>query len=288
MTQPVLSGVYAAIVTPYDATGAVDAGVVRTITRYLINEGLAGVAAAGTTGEFPALTHEEKATVVRSACEAAGEEGKVVGGVWALAPAERSALAAEAAVHGAHALFLTTPIGAQPEDAALLEWYRATKRGSALPLFAYNIPQLTGYDLPFHVLEALAVDGTIAGYKDSSNDISRITDGLRRFKDRLTVFAGSEGTFADARAAGADGFISGLANVFPRTVTAVWRGDSAAALRLLKIKETVRRCGGLAAIKVLLGLRGFAIGAVRPPLKPVTDEARKELEALEREVGKGL
>ncbi len=288
MNPPVLSGVYAAIVTPYDGAGQVDAGVVRTIARYLINEGLDGVAAAGTTGEFPALTREEKATVVRSACEAAGEEGKVVGGVWAMDPAERAALAVEAAAHGAHAVFLTTPLGAKPTDADLLEWYRATKRGSPLPVFAYSIPQLTGYDLPVPVLEALAADGTLAGCKDSSSDFGRVDGLLRAFKGRMAIFAGSEGTFADARRAGATGFISGIANVFPRTVLAVWKGDSTAAQRLLTLKEAVRRCGGIAAVKYLLGLRGFAVGPVRPPLAPVTAEARADLERLEKEFGKGL
>ena len=288
MNSPGLTGVYAAIVTPYYSAGQVDAGVVRTIARYLINEGLDCVAAAGTTGEFPALTREEKATVVRSACEAAGEEGRVVGGVWAMDPAERVALAVEAAAHGAHAVFLTTPIGTKPAVADLVEWYRTTKRGSSLPVYGYSIPQLTGYDLPVSVLEALAADGTLAGCKDSSSDFSRVDGLLRAFKGRLAIFAGSEGTFADARRAGAAGFISGLANVFPRTVRAVWNGDAAAATRLLTIKEIVRRCGGIAAIKYLLALRGFAVGPVRPPLLPVSAEARTDLERLEKEYGKGL
>src|ERR1043166_2492820 len=109
MTHQKYSGVFAATITPYAPDGTVDAGVARTLTRYLINEGLAGVCPAGTTGEFPMLGRDEKAVLNMSACEEAGEEGRVIAGVWGNT-AESAWLAKDAALHGASAVFLTTPI----------------------------------------------------------------------------------------------------------------------------------------------------------------------------------
>src|ERR1044071_2835918 len=108
MTGSAFGGVYAATLTPYAPDGAVDAGVARTLTRLLINEGVSGVCPAGTTGEFPLLGRDEKSTVNAAACEAAGEEGRVVAGVWGN-EAERAWLAKDAERDGAAALFLTTP-----------------------------------------------------------------------------------------------------------------------------------------------------------------------------------
>ena len=224
MSARSFSGVYAALVTPYDAAGRVDLGVVRTLTRYLVNSGLSGVCPVGTTGEFPQLTAEEKAAVNRSACEAAGEEGVVIAGTWAVTEAERGFLARDAEAHRAAAVFLTTPIFYPATPTGLLGWYRGVRRLTRLPLFAYNIPQFAVNEIPAAVLEELAADGTISGYKDSSNDPARLEDVAGRLRGKVRVFAGSEGLFERARALGVDGFISGLANAFPRLVLAVWRG----------------------------------------------------------------
>jgi len=287
MTDQPFTGVFAATLTPYAPDGAVDAGVARTLTRYLINEGLHGVCPAGTTGEFPLLGRDEKAVLNMSACEAAGEEGRVIAGVWGNA-AEQAWLAKDAAAHGASAVFLTTPIFYPATPDSLLAWYRGVARATSLPLFAYNIPQFSANEIPLPVLDALAAEGTIQGYKDSSPDRARLEAVVKLLKGRIAVFAGSENLFAAARELGVDGFISGAANAFPRTIAAVWRGDRAAAERLAAIKDVLKRCGGIPALKYLLTLRGFAIGPAREPIAPLSPAAISELENLEKEYGKGL
>ncbi len=287
MNSEKFEGVYCATVTPYAADGSVDAGVARTLTRYLINEGVQGVCPAGTTGEFPLLGRDEKALLNMSACDAAGEEGRVVAGVWGNA-AERAFLAQDAAAHGAAAVFLTTPIFYPATPEALLDWYRGVAKATTLPVFAYNIPQFSANEIPLPVLDTLAAEGTIQGYKDSSPDRARLEAVVKLLKGRVAVFAGSENLFPTARELGVDGFISGLANAFPRTVAAVWRGDRGAAEHLSMVKEVVKRCGGIPALKYLLALRGFAIGPAREPIAAPPAPARAELDRLERDHGKGL
>jgi dihydrodipicolinate synthase/N-acetylneuraminate lyase len=285
-TRP-FTGVFAATLTPYAPDGAVDAGVARTLTRLLINEGVNGVCPAGTTGEFPLLSREEKAAVNAAACEAAGEEGRVIAGVWGNA-ADQAWLARDAAGHGASAVFLTTPIFYPAGPEAQLAWYRGVARATTLPLFAYNIPQFSANEIPLPVLDTLAAEGTIKGYKDSSPDPARLEAVVKLLKGRVAVFAGSENLFPAAKALGVDGFISGLANVFPRTVVAVWNGDRGAVDRLAAVKEVVKRCGGIPAMKYLLTLRGIAIGPAREPIAPLSDATRRELEVFEKEFGKEL
>src|SRR6185503_13337873 len=173
MTNDQFTGVFAATLTPYAPDGSVDAGVARTLTRYLINEGLQGVCPAGTTGEFPMLGRDEKAVLNMSACEAAGEEGRVIAGVWGNA-AERAWLAKDAATHGASAVFLATPIFYPASPESQLAWYRGVAQATTLPVFAYNIPQFSANEIPLEVLDTLAKEGTIKGYKDSSPDRARL------------------------------------------------------------------------------------------------------------------
>lgn len=281
------SGVFAATLTPFDSANTVDAGVARTLTRYLINEGLQGACPAGTTGEFLSLTTEEKELVVRSGCESAGDEGRIIAGVWG-GLAERQRLARHAETHGAAAVFLTTPVFYPQTPDSLLAWYRSVKAATSLPLFAYNIPQFTANEIPLEVLDELVKDGTIAGYKDSSPSAERLQAVVKLLKGRIAVFAGSENLFPMARDLGVDGFISGAANAFPRTITAVFQGNKDAAERLGKIKDVLKRCGGIPALKYLLTLRGFAIGPCREPVAPVTDPQRAELDRLEKELGREL
>lgn len=284
MSQP-WSGVFAATLTPYDGAGRVDAGVVRTLTRYLINSGLAGAAPCGTTGEFPLLTRDEKAAVNRGAGEAAGDEGRIVAGVWAATATDRAWLAREAETHGAAAVFLTTPTYYPAAASAILEWYRGARAATRLPLFAYNIPQYAANEIPLEVLDRLAGEGVIQGYKDSSPDPERLRAVVRLLKGRIAVLGGNESLFVEARDLGVDGFISGVAGVFPRTVLGVWRGEEAAVRRLSRIKDAVKRGGGVPALKFLSRLRGFAVGEAREPIPPVPAEVRAELEALHAEAG---
>lgn len=288
MTTARWSGVFAATLTPYDGLNVVDAGVARTLTRYLINEGLQGACPAGTTGEFPSLTTEEKELVVRSGCESAGDEGRIIAGVWGATVAERTRLARHAETHGAAAVFLTTPVFYPQTPESLLAWYRGVKAATALPLFAYNIPQFTANEIPLDVLDVLAQEGTIAGYKDSSPSADRLQAVVKLLKGRIAVFAGSENLFPMARELGVDGFISGAANAFPRTIAAVFNGNKDADERLGKIKDVLKRCGGIPALKYLLTLRGFAIGGCREPVAPVTDAQRADLDRLEKDFGKAL
>ncbi len=276
-------GVYAAPVTPFDGNGAVDARATRDLARSLVRAGLTGVCPAGTTGEFPQLSADEKALVNACACEGAGEAGAVVAGVWGASSREREALVRKAAGAGARAVFLTTPFFYPATPASILEWYRSVRRATKLPLFAYNIPQFTTNEIPFKVLEELAAEGAIQGYKDSSPEWPRIEKAVKRLKGKIPVLAGNEKLFAQARAIGVDGFISGVAGVFPKTVLGVWRGEKDAISRLGVMKDVIAGHGGIAALKYLLGLRGLDAGKPRELVRPLTDADREALDAVHRE-----
>jgi len=279
-------GVFAATLTPYGENGAIDPGMAGRLARNLVDSGLAGVAPCGSTGEFPMLSLDERAMVNAAAVEAVGNRGAVVAGVWGWSLAERQALVAAAESSGAAAVFLTVPIYFPASESAMVEWYRAVRRMTRLPVIAYSIPQFAANEVPVEALSVLAAEGTIQGFKDSSPDPKRLEAVAARLRDRLVLFAGNEALFAEALGMGFGSMISGLANVFPKTVIAVWRREPGADARLAAIHAVVREHGGIQAFKYLSGLRGFPTGPAREPIPPLTDGDRAALDALFRESGR--
>jgi 4-hydroxy-tetrahydrodipicolinate synthase len=289
MTPDGFSGVYAATITPYDGEGRVSEDAAVAITRFLASHGLSGTCPAGTTGEFPFLDRNERALATRAACAGAvGSGARVVAGVWAAKARDRAELTREASAAGAAAVFLTTPYYYPATPEHLFEWYRAIRRASDLPVFAYNIPQFTTNEIPLDVLDILAAEGTIQGYKDSSPSPDRLRQVVKLLKGRISVFAGSENLFPLARNLGVDGFISGMANAYPRTILGVWKGDAGADERLATLKEGVSKAGGVSALKRIMAMRGFSVGEPREPISPVASSAEENLARLEREFGRDL
>jgi dihydrodipicolinate synthase/N-acetylneuraminate lyase len=286
--QTRFGGVFVATVTPFGKGGLVNGRALATLVSGMFDQGLDGVCPAGTTGEFPLLTASEKEAVCTTACRNAPVGGKVIAGTWGATRAERVRLARRAEKSGASAVFLTTPYFFASTPEYLLDWYRGVKRAVRIPVFAYNIPQCTANEIPLRVLDTLAGEGTIAGYKDSSPSLPRLKSVIKLLKGRVAVFAGHESHFHLARHLGADGFISGLANAYPRTVRGVWDGDPRAARRLAAIHQVVGGCGYIPSVKFILRQRGLPIGEAREPVSTLSATARGDLRRLERMYGPEL
>lgn len=278
-------GVYAAMVTPFDSQGRVNGKTVSDLVDSLLGAGLSGVCPVGTTGEFLEMDREEKKTTVKLACRAAAGRGSVIAGVWADNKQERLELTEAAAESGAQAVFLTTPVFYPATPASMLSWYRDLRRGTDLPVFAYNIPQFTANEIPIEVLEILAKEGTIQGYKDSSPAADRIEQVAARLRGKVPVFAGNEALYELALDLKLDGFISGIAGAFPRTVLGAWKRDRDAFSRLAAIKTAIAGHGGIAALKFILGLKGLDSGEPRDLVAPLAEADRKILGDLFREFG---
>jgi len=278
-----IQGVIVATLTPYGADGAPDAGQVREHVAYLADAGIPAIAPVGTTGEFPFLTLEEKRLLLRAACEAAGKRVAVIAGVWAPRLEEIAALCRTAEEAGAGAVFLTTPIYYTYPAAALVEFYRFVRRQTSLPLFAYNIPQYANNELTVPMLETLAAEGAIQGIKDSTGQEPRLRGLLDALHSRIAVYGASDSFALRSRELGADGFISALANIYPRTFQRIWSGDREAQAAIDRIRTAIKGYGGISGLKHLLARRGFRFGASRLPFTELSDTARCELEAISEE-----
>ena len=162
-----IGGMMVAMLTPFDANDRLDLAAIRAHTRFLVDNGVAGLCPAGTTGEMLYLSLGEKVRLIEETCAAAGTV-PVVAGVWALREKEMQLLCRAAAAAGASAVFLPPPIYYPAGDEVVYRHYAAAREAAELPVFAYNIPAYAANAISFDCMERMIADGVIAGIKDST------------------------------------------------------------------------------------------------------------------------
>ena len=281
MTFP---GIIPAVITPFDADDRVDVAALEANVSHLLERGIHGLIAVGTMGEAGSLTQEERRTVVETVVGAAAGAVPVLAGVSAGATrlaVANTQLAREAGADGVMCLPPLNYAGSPDEHVAFF----AAVAAEGLPVMAYNNPEASGIDLTPPVFAALAdaVPGVVA-VKECSGDVRRIPAILHA--TRLQVLVGGDDWALEGFAAGATGWVTGVANVAPEACVAlldqVQAGDLAAA------RETYRRLLPLARLdmtpklvqyfKGAMDAVGLTGGPTRPPRGPLGAAERKVLD----------
>ncbi|MFX1602350.1 MAG: 4-hydroxy-tetrahydrodipicolinate synthase [Promethearchaeota archaeon] len=267
-------GVYPALVTPFDESG-VNEKQYRNLIEYTLGKGATGLVPCGTTGEFTSMRFEEKAEAIRIACEAARGRVPVVAGTGACYTNDVIRLTKRAAEFGAAAALVVSPYFLKPSTKEIYEHFEKIANASDIPIIVYNIPQVTGVNLDWWVIDGLREIENIVGLKDSSGNLPNLTTILVRKPEDFQVMVGHDEVALPAMASGCDGAILASANVFPdrylRMQAALSAGDLRDALVIQRsIQRTVRifvsRGGGM-AVKAALNMMGVEVGQSRPPLQ---------------------
>ncbi|MEU5951193.1 dihydrodipicolinate synthase family protein [Streptomyces sp. NPDC047525] len=220
-----LRGVVPPVCTPLDSHGEVDTASLARLVDHLVDGGVHGLFALGSTSEVAYLTDEQRATVLETVVNAADGRVPVLAGVIDTTTARVVEHARAAAALGAEALVATAPFYTRTHEKEIAAHFRRLRASVDLPLFAYDIPVAVHSKLAPGLVRALAEDGTLAGLKDSSGD----EGGLRRLivelggrdgrtqgpAPQFSVLTGSELTVDAALLAGVDGVVPGIGNVDP-------------------------------------------------------------------------
>ena len=282
-------GVLAPLCTPFDEAGELCPEALRANLRRYREAGLAGYVAAGSTGEAPLLSREERLRVFETVRDAA-DGGTLIAGAGVESVRETNALVADAAEMGYHAALVLTPhyYRAQMARPATQDgFFRAVADAARIPILIYNFPQMTGIDLPLEVAARLAEHPNIGGIKESSADLERIAALIRSVPPGFPVLVGASGKFHDALRLGAAGGILAIANALPRAARLVYdrfragdlAGSEEAQRRIVEAAGVAPRYGiqGLKHAMDILGLYG---GPARLPLLPLDSRQKAEIEAL--------
>lgn len=270
-------GVFTALVTPMTPDEELDLGALEAHVDRQVACGVHGLVALGSTGEYYALSPAERESVVRTVVGAARGRVPVLVGPNAGATRDAVAYARGAEKAGAAGLLVSAPYYSLPSPDELVEHVRAVAGATGLPVVLYNYPGRTGVDMTPDVVERLAEISTVRYIKESTGDITRVSAIVRRCGARMTVFCGCDAEALESFALGAQGWVTGVANVAPAPAVELFRlaaerqdlpAARAAHYRLLPLLAHLESCGRYTqAVKAGCAIAGHPVGPPRRPLR---------------------
>ena len=282
----IFHGSVTALVTPFDG-GVVDFRRLRELVDWQVENGTHGLVPVGTTGESPTLSHEEHGEVITATIRAARGRVPAIAGAGSNNTREAVALAGHAERAGADGLLVVTPYYNKPNQEGLYQHFKAVNDSVSIPIIIYNIPPRSVIDMTVETMERLSELKNIAGVKDATGNIGRISLQREAMGPDFIQFSGDDLTALACMAAGAHGCISVVANIAPRLCAdlqnAALAGDFKTALalqdRLTPLHVATFLEAGVTGAKYGLSLLGRVSEEVRLPLVPATQATKDRIRA---------
>ena len=287
MKKPFFTGVCTALVTPF-LGNTVNYPLLELLLRRQIDAGIEAVVLCGTTGESPTLSDCEKLEIFRRCARYADGRCRIIAGTGTNDTQHTIALSAAAEEAGADALLVVSPYYNKATPEGLLTHYAAIAGAVHIPVIVYNVPSRTGVDIPVSVYRKLSELPNIAGVKEASKDMSKISKIQESCPDSFALWSGNDDLTAPILALGGQGVISVLSNVLPERMQALTRAaldgdfDTAAdlQLRLLPLTEALFREVNPIPVKAAMKLVGYDCGTCRLPLTPASPETIARLKEI--------
>ena len=207
-----LSGVMPALITPFDANGKVDFKAYEKHLMALRAAGVTGWVPMGSTGEYSAMSNDERLEVLKFVKDFAIEGEALIAGTNAPATREVIENTLKAKEIGYDTVLLATPFYTRPTQDELLAHFQRVLDETDVNLVLYSYPYKDGVEIGFDILDALADDPRVIGIKESSGSLQRAVDIHSRYDGRIGLVSGSDDIALDFMFWGADSWICGPAN----------------------------------------------------------------------------
>ena len=289
MKKKLFSGLCTALVTPF-VEGRLNLPMVDVLIRRQIDSGVQAIVLAGTTGESPTLSEEEKLALFRRGVEAAGGGCKIIAGTGSNCTAHAVELSKKARDCGVDGLLVVTPYYNKATPAGLIKHYSAITEAAGLPLILYNVPSRTGVDIPLSVCKELSGNPQIVGIKEANPDIVKALRIVADCGNRLPLYSGNDDQTVATMAIGGKGVISVASNVMPLEMNAMVTAaenrefDLAALMqrKLLPLMDLMFCQVNPIPVKAAMKYVGFDVGQCRMPLDCLTPDNEAKMAAFFR------
>lgn len=286
-----LEGIYTPVITPFHSDGEIDFDALADLVERLVGAGVHGLISGGSTGENYAETIEERLTIARFIVDRVKGRIPVVIGTGAMRTPDSIALATGAREMGADAILLGTPPYSVPTERENALNALAIDRAANLPIILYNYPGRMSVEMGREFLDRVGRSRNVIGIKESSGDINRV-HLLARDYPHIQMSCGMDDQALEFFAWGARSWICGGSNFLPEEhialyETCVLKGDFAKGRRIMSAMlplMAVLEQGGkfIQCIKHGVEVTGLRAGPMRPPLKGLNKEEKRELEQVIR------
>jgi len=283
-----LGNVLTAIVTPFRDNGLIDFDAFQRLARHLVANGSDGIVVAGTTGESPTLSDDERLELVRAAIEAVGDEANVVAGTGTYSTAHSVHLTEKAHELGADGFLVVTPYYNKPPQRGIVAHFEAVAGASDRPIVVYNIPARVVINIEPETISRLAEIPTVRAVKQANDDLAQAGHIVAT---GLDLYAGDDNLIQPFLELGGVGGVCVHTHVVgPQVAEQVGAARSGDVERAREIDRELAPAYDLLkvqtnpiAIKTALNLLGHAVGGHRLPLVPPTDdEVARVRDCLER------
>jgi 4-hydroxy-tetrahydrodipicolinate synthase len=284
-----LKGTTVAMVTPFTKDDEIDEAGMRENINYLIDSGVDGLLAAGTTGESATITHDEQRKMIDILVDEVNGKVKAIAGAGSNSSKEALGLVKYAENSGADAALVITPYYNKPQQHGLVEHYKMLEEKTNVPIIVYNVPSRTGTDIGVETIVEIAKFEKIVAIKEANPDMDKVSATMKRLQDEnvqdFIVLSGNDNLTLPMISLGAKGVISVVANVDParmsQMVNSALSGDynnaSKLHYELYDLMKVLFVESNPVPAKDSLNMMGRPAGHVRLPLAPMKKESTVKL-----------
>jgi len=280
--------VLTAMVTPFDEQLKVNYNEAARIARYLAENGSDGIVVAGTTGETPNLSHEEKLNLFREVKQAVGNSCKVIAGVGTYSTAESTELTKKCSGYDLDGIMAVVPYYNKPSQEGLYMHFKAIADETELPVMLYNIPGRTGINLLPDTVKRLAENKNITCIKEAAGTMDQVSELKSILPSSFSVYAGDDSLTLPMLSLGCSGVVSVashlIGNQIKKMIEAYHNGKTESALKwhllLFPVFKGLFVTSNPVPVKYLLNKTGFNVGGYRLPLVGPSKEEKIFLKDL--------
>lgn len=279
--------VVTAMVTPFDTSGQIDFLKTTLLIEHLISNGTDALVVAGTTGESPTLSFDEKLALFAHTVNVVQGRVPVIAGTGNNNTTRSIELTKKAEEVGVNGIMLVAPYYNKPSQRGMYEHFKTIAEATVLPVMLYNIPGRSTVNMSVELVCDLSKIKNIVAMKEASGNLDQITAIITNTEDDFLVYSGDDGLTLPILAVGGVGVVSVAAHIIGREIQEMinsykaGKNKEAALLhqQLLPIVKALFMAPNPTPLKAALELKGVKVGGVRLPLIPLSEI---EQEALAR------
>lgn len=281
-----------AMVTPFDENLEIDLKETEKLVEHLIENGTQSIVVAGTTGESPTITDDEKLLLYKNVLKFSNNRVKVIAGTGSNCTKSTIELTKRAEEIGVDGIMLVAPYYNKPSQEAIYKHFKAVANETKLPVMIYNIPSRTGINITAETIIRLSCIDNIQSVKEASGNINQICEIIKNTDDDFYLYSGDDSFTLPVLAVGGYGCVSVashiVGNKIKEMIDCYINGEvKAAALLNMKLSTIFRGIfitSNPSPIKCMLRQNGLNVGSVRAPLIDVTKDESEYLSKIYEDI----
>lgn len=271
-----------AMVTPFHSDLSIHWEMVDSLVDHLIRNGTEGIVVAGTTGESPTLSNEEKLQLFARVVAKAAGRVKVIAGTGSNNTEETIQLTQQASKLGVDGIMAVVPYYNRPSQEGLYQHFKAVAESTSLPIMLYNVPGRTALNMSTDTVIRLSHISNITSVKEASGDLAQMAQIIEHTPDDFLLYCGDDKLYLPSLSIGAYGLVSVVSHVVGNSLAAMQNeflaGNYTKAAKihreLLPIFEGMFFIPSPAPVKAALQQMGMDVGGVRLPLIDANEDDR--------------